>query len=214
LRAIESSIAGGIPINVTLLFSREQYTDAAQAYVRGIERRLQAGLDPKVASVASIFVSRWDTAVAKTYPNAPRNKLGVAVGHQIYDAYCRLLDSSRWRALEEQGALPQRLLWASTGAKDPNLAASYYVEALAAPRTINTMPEKTLRSLGGIPPLDIKPLGPVDDSSAILGSYAQAGLDLTALAQRLQEEGAQAFRNSWRDLLNVIDSKSRELHSS
>ena len=144
--AIEAAIFEGVPVNVTLLFSPDQYVAAADAYLRGIERRIAAGRDPRVASVASLFVSRWDRKVADKVPAALRNRLGIAVGGATYRAYRQLLHSSRWQVLADRGARPQRLLWASTGTKDPNASDTLYVEALAAPDTIDTMPEKTLHA--------------------------------------------------------------------
>lgn len=206
--AIEEAIFAGIPINVTLLFSREHYLAAAHAYLRGIERRIAAGRDPRVASVASLFVSRWDKAVADKVPADLRNKLGIAIGQRTYRAYRELLASDRWKNLAERGALPQRLLWASTGAKDPHAADTLYVEALAAPGTINTLPEKTLRAFAdhgtvrGAMALD------GGDAEATLARFAQAGIDTDALAAQLQRDGAQSFVKSWQGLMQRIASKS------
>jgi transaldolase len=209
--AIEESIYAGVPINVTLLFSREQYVAAAEAYLRGIERRIAAGRSPRVASVASLFVSRWDRAVSDAAPAELRNRLGIAIAGRTYRAYRELLASERWRKLDAAGARPQRLLWASTGTKDPNVPEALYVEALAAPDTIDTIPEKTLHAfaehgkLQGAMPQD------GGDAEAVLARFAQAGIDVDALAVRLQREGAQAFVKSWRALMERIDAKSEAL---
>jgi transaldolase len=205
--AIEESLFAGIPINVTLLFSREQYLGAADAFMRGVERRIEAGLDPMVPSVASLFVSRWDVAVSETAPEELRNRLGVAIGKRAYRAYRELLDSERWQRLANAGARPQRLLWASTGTKDPDASDTLYIEALAAPQTINTMPEKTLLAVE-----DHGEIGdpmPADggDAEQVLASFAEAGIDVDALAARLQVEGADAFAASWRELLGTIASQ-------
>ena len=209
--AIEESIFAGIPINVTLLFSSDQYEASAEAYMRGIERRIGKGLDPAVPSVASIFLSRWDVAVADEVPAELRNRLGVAVGKRAYRSYRELLDSDRWQGLEKEGARPQRLLFASTGTKDPEASDVLYIEALAAPDTINTMPEKTLRAFA-----DHGVVGdpiPADggDASRTLAEFAEAGVDTDELAARLQIEGAKAFADSWRALLETIKSESARL---
>jgi transaldolase len=206
--AIEEAIFAGVPINVTLLFSREQYLAAAEAYLRGIERRIGAGLDPKVSSVASIFVSRWDVAVKDKVPQALRNRLGIAIARRAYKAYRELLASSRWQKLAAAGAQPQRLLWASTGTKDPDAPDTLYIEALAGPGTIDTIPEETLLAFadhGGV-----KGAMPMDggDAEEVLAKFARLGVDDTALAARLQREGAEAFSRSWKDLLDRIASKS------
>jgi len=209
--AIEESIFAGVPINVTLLFSREQYLAAAEAYLRGIERRIAAGLDPKVRSVASIFVSRWDVAVKDRVPQALRNRLGIAIAARAYKAYRELLASPRWRKLAAAGAWEQRLLWASTGTKDPHAQDTMYIEALAAPDTINTIPDKTLLAfadhgkLKGVMPRD------GGDAEEVLAQFARLGIDDAALAAELQREGAEAFDKSWRDLLELIASKSATL---
>ena len=209
--AIEESIFAGVPINVTLLFSREQYLASAEAYLRGIERRLAAGLDARVGSVASVFVSRWDRAVSDKVPAALRNRLGIAIARRTYRAYRELLASPRWRKLADAGAQPQRLLWGSTGTKDPNASATMYVEALAAPDTINTIPEKTLLAfaehgqLRGVMPED------GGDAEAVIASFVKAGIDVDALAAQLQQEGAQAFVKSWNALLGRIAEKSEAL---
>ena len=209
--AIETSIFAGVPINVTLLFSCKQYLAAAEAYLRGIERRVEAGLNPRVASVASLFVSRWDVAANDKIPAALRNKLGIAIGGRTYHAYRELLDSARWRRLASAGAAPQRLLWASTGTKDPNASSTLYVEALAAPNTINTIPEKTLHAfaergaLRGVMAVDGV------DAEAMLARFAQAGIDIDVLAIQLQHDGAQSFVKSWQHLLERISDKSLAL---
>lgn len=208
LPAIEEAIFAGIPINVTLLFSREQYLNAADAFLRGVERRIDAGLNPSVASVASVFVSRWDGAVADKVPAELHNQLGIAVARRTYAAASALISSSRWRRVYNFGARPQRLLWASTGTKDPEASDILYVKALAAPFTVNTMPEATLKALGGHSELGA--LLPTDggDCEEVLAQFGQAGIDVEALAVRLQEDGARAFVKSWEDLMSVIASKS------
>jgi transaldolase len=211
LPAIEEAIFSGIPINVTLLFSDQQYLAAAEAFLRGIERRLDAGLDPQVDSVASVFISRWDTAVAKTAPPELRNQLGIAMAKRTYRSYRSLLSSSRWQRVFNAGARPQRLLWASTGTKDPNASDVLYVRTLAAPFTVNTMPEGTLKALadhgtiGGLMPAD------GGDSEEMLARFAGAGIDVDALASQLQAEGAKSFVSSWHELMDVIASKSAAL---
>jgi transaldolase len=211
LPAIEEAIFAGIPINVTLLFSREQYLAAAEAFMRGIERRVQAGLNPNVGSVASLFISRWDVAVADQVPEALRNQLGIAIAKRAYKAYRSLLSSARWQRVYNAGARPQRLLWASTGTKDPSASDILYVKALAAPFTVNTMPEATLKALAQHTDLG-EPL-PADggDCEDVLGRFAKAGIDVDALAARLQDEGAQSFDKSWKDLLGVITAKCAKL---
>jgi len=206
--AIEESIYRGVPINVTLLFSREQYVASAEAYLRGIERRLKAGRDPRVASVASLFVSRWDKAVENTAPANLRNQLGIAIAQQTYRAYRELLDSSRWRSLKEAGAAPQTLLWASTGTKDPAAPDTLYVEALVAPDTINTLPEKTLKAMADHGKVEqvMDPKG--ENAGRKLAEFAAAGIDVDAIAEQLQVEGATAFVNSWNGLMQRIADKS------
>ena len=208
LAAIEETIFAGVPVNVTLLFSREQYIAAAEAYMRGIERRIAAGLAPKVASVASIFISRWDVAVKDKVPDKLRNRLGIAIARRTYKAYCELLAAPRWRKLAGTGARPQRLLWASAGTKDPAASNTLYIEALAAPDTINTMPEKTLHAFAEHG--EVKGALPTDggDAEKSLGAFAQAGVDDAALAAQLQREGTQSFDKSWKDLMDCIASKS------
>jgi transaldolase len=209
--AIEESIFAGVPINVTLLFSREQYLAAADAYMRGIERRIEAGLDPIVASVASLFVSRWDKAVSDDVPDDLRNQLGIVIGKRAYRAYRELLASERWQSLEAKGARPQRLLWASTGTKDPDASDVLYIEGLAAPDTINTMPDSTLLAFADHGEVG-EPL-PEDggDAEEVLGRFGDAGFDVDELADQLQREGAEAFVNSWNDLLESIGSEAEKL---
>ncbi len=209
--AIEESIFRGVPINVTLLFSEAQYLASAEAYLRGIERRIEAGLDPVVASVASVFVSRWDKAIAKSAPEALRNGLGIAVGMQCYRAYRALLASPRWRRLEAAGARPQRLLWASTSTKDPSAPDTLYAEALAAPDTIDTLPAKTLQAFADHGKAGAPMAVDGGDAEARLRRYADAGIDVAALADRLQEEGAEAFVSSWNQLLDRIAKKAAAL---
>ena len=211
ITAIEEAIFAGVPVNVTLLFSREHYIAAAEAYVRGIERRIAAGLDPAVASVASIFVSRWDAAIKDKVPQELRNRLGIAIAKRTYKAYRELLASPRWQKLASAGARPQRLLWASTGTKDPAAPDTLYIDALAAPNTINTMPEKTLLAFAEHGKM--KGALPADggDAEALLAEFARAGVDDGALAATLQREGAQSFAKSWNDLMARIASKSDAL---
>lgn len=208
IRAIEELIFAGVPINVTLLFSREQYTAAAEAYMRGIERRIAAGLDPKVGSVASIFVSRWDVAVKDKVSDELRNRLGIAIAKRTYKAYRYLLASPRWQKLAGSGARPQRLLWASTGTKDPEASDTLYIEALAAPDTINTMPEKTLHAFAEHG--QVKGALPTDggDAEEVLAEFTREGVNEETLAAALQREGTQSFDKSWNDLLACIASKS------
>ncbi|HEV7489952.1 MAG TPA: transaldolase [Rhodanobacteraceae bacterium] len=209
--AIEESIFSGVPINVTLLFSSEQYVAAAEAYLRGIERRIVAGRSPDVASVASLFISRWDVAANKELPEELHNRLGIAVAQQTYREYRRLLASPRWQKLVAAGARPQRLLWASTGTKDPSASDTLYVTALAAPDTIDTMPEKTLHAFADHGRLDGVMAEDGGDCDATLAHISRAGLGITALAARLQNEGAQAFVKSWNELLQRIADKARGL---
>src|SRR5262249_25668999 len=208
LPAIEEAIFAGVPINVTLLFSREQYLAAAEAYLRGLERRLEAGLNLAVCSVASLFVSRWDRAVASLVPTEMHNLLGIAVAKQAYKAYRQLINSPRYGRLANAGARPQRLLWASTGTKDPDASDVLYVKSLQAPFTINTMPEETLLDFADHG--ELGELLPVDggDAEATFGRFANADVDVTALAAQLQKEGAQAFVQSWNELMECIAAKS------
>jgi transaldolase len=212
--AIEEAIFAGIPVNVTLLFSREQYLAAAGAFLRGVERRIDAGLNPSVASVASIFVSRWDAAVASKAPEPLRSRLGIAVAKRTYQAYRSLLDSPRWQRVYNAGARPQRLLWASTGTKDPKASDILYIKALAAPFTVNTMPEATLNALaehtelGSILPAD------GGDCEEVLAQFAEAGIDIDRLAAQLQDEGAKSFVKSWDELMEVIESRSAAIRKT
>jgi transaldolase len=211
LPAIEAAIAAGVPINVTLLFSREQYVAAAEAFLRGIERRIDAGLNPDVGSVASVFISRWDAAVMDRVPELLRNQLGIAMAGRVYKAYRDLLDSPRWQRVFSAGARPQRLLWASTGTKDPRASDVLYIKALAAPFTVNTIPEGTLKALADHG--EIGPMLPADggDCEDVLARFAKAGIDIDALAAKLQDEGAKSFVKSWDELMAVIASKSAAL---
>jgi transaldolase len=211
LPAIEEAIFSGVPINVTLLFSREHYLAAAEAFLRGIERRIEAGLNPGVDSVASVFVSRWDTAVANRVPEELHNKLGIAIAKRTYNSSVTLLSSARWQRIYNLGGRPQRLLWASTGTKDPKASEILYVKALAAPLTVNTMPEATLKALATHG--DLSELLPADggNSEAVLRQFAKAGVDIDALAAQLQSEGAESFVKSWNDLIQVISSKTASL---
>jgi transaldolase len=211
LPAIEEAIFAGVPVNVTLLFAREHYVAAAEAYQRGIERRIAAGLRPAVGSVASVFVSRWDAAVMGKVPEELRDRLGIAVARQTYKAYRGLLDSPRWQRLYNAGARPQRLLWASTGTKDPKASDVLYVKSLAAPFTVNTMPDGTLKALADHG--DIGPILPAHggDCEEVLARFAEAGIDVPALAARLQDEGARSFVKSWQDLLERIASRSDDI---
>ncbi len=211
VQAIEESIFNGVPINVTLLFSRKQYLASAEAYMRGIERRLQAGLDPTVRSVASLFISRWDVAIKQEISPALHNRLGIAIAMRTYKAYRDLLASPRWQKIAQAGAQPQRLLWASTGTKDPAAPDTLYIEALAAPDTINTIPEKTLQAFADHGKANA--VLPTDggDAEAVLQEFQREGVDDDALAARMQREGAEAFTVSWQALLARILEKSEEL---
>ena len=211
LPAIEETIFAGVPVNVTLLFSREQYLAAAGAYLRGVERRIEAGLNPRVSSVASLFISRWDAAVMGKVPEPLRDQLGIAIAKRAFKAYHELLDSPRWLRAFNEGARPQRLLWASTGTKDPKASDILYINSLAAPLTVNTMPENTLKALA-----DHGEVGatlPADGGNCeeVLAAFAKAGVDIDALAARLQDDGAKSFVSSWNDLLAVISKKSASL---
>ncbi len=211
LPAIEDSIFEGVPINVTLLFSTDQYKAAAEAYMKGLERRVEAGLPPDVRSVASLFVSRWDVAIADKVQAELRNTLGMAVSQQAYKAYRDILESDRFQRLENLGARAQRLLFASTGTKDKTAVDTLYIDGLAAPNTINTMPEATLLAFaehGAIGPALSRDGG---DAEAMLEKHLAAGIDLTALSTQLQSEGAKSFVKSWNQLLEVIESKSKVL---
>jgi transaldolase len=212
-RAIEESIFAGVPVNVTLLFSREDYLGAAEAYMRGLERRVEAGLEPMVPSVASLFISRWDVAVIDEAPDDLRNRLGVAIGKRTYRAYRDLLESDRFLRLANEGARPQRLLFASTGTKDPEASDTLYVEELAAPFTINTMPEKTLLAFADHGRVR-DPLPPDGgDAEEVLSSFESAGIDTDALAARLQKKGAETFVKSWREMLDSVSAKGEKIAS-
>jgi len=209
--AIEEAISAGVTVNVTLLFDRNHYLGAADAYMRGLERRIEAGLSPDVRSVASLFISRWDKATMDKAPAELRNQLGPAITRQAYKAYRDLLESERWQRLEGLGARPQRLLFASTGTKDPKASDVMYIEQFAAPNTINTMPEETLLAfadhgkVGSVVPRD------GGDCEQVLMAFTRAGIDVTQLAADLQHDGAKAFVDSWKDLLDSIESKSKAL---
>ena len=214
LHAIEEAIFAGVPVNVTLLFSREQYVAASEAYLRGVERRIAAGLNPDIGSVASLFVSRWDVAVTDKAPDWLRNQLGIAVAWQTYERYRLLIESPRWQSIFNAGARPQRLLWASTGTKDPDASDLLYINALAAPSTVNTMPEATLLALadhgiidGTVPALARK-------GDEVLAKFVKAGIDVDALGPQLQDEGAKSFVKSWNDLLECIASKTKNLKAA
>jgi transaldolase len=214
LPAIEEAIFSGIPVNVTLLFSREQYLAAAEAFLRGIERRIDADLNPNVGSVASVFVSRWDAAVVNKTPDELHNQLGIAVAKRTYRAARELLISPRWSRVYNLGARPQRLLWASTGTKDPKASDILYIKSLAAPFTVNTMPEGTLKALATH--TDLGELLPADGGNCeeVIAQFTKAGIDVDALAAQLQDEGADSFVKSWKDLMGVISSKSAALAAS
>jgi transaldolase len=207
LPAIEEAIFSGVPVNVTLLFSCEQYVAAAEAYLRGIERRIAAGLNPAVASVASVFVSRWDTAVSGKVPTDLHNRLGVAIARRTYRSYLELLASPRFQRVANAGGRAQRLLWASTGTKDPRASDTLYVTALAAPFTVNTMPEATYKAFGDHGELNglLAPDG--GDCERVLGAFRGAGIDTDDLGRQLQGDGASAFVKSWGDLMTCIASK-------
>ena len=209
LEAIEETIYAGTPVNVTLLFDADQYVAQAEAYMRGIERRVAEGLDPNVGSVGSLFVSRWDVAVADEVGDELKNRLGIAAAIDAYVAYRQLLESDRWLRLANEGARPQRYLFASTGTKDPDLPKTTYVEAFAAPLSVDTMPEDTLLaleeegSIGDVVPAD------GGDNAELLAEFEGAGVDLMALAAQLQDEGAEKFVKSWNSLLERIEEKSK-----
>ena len=209
--AIEEAIFSGVPVNVTLLFSRDHYVAAAEAYMRGLERRISAGLSPEVRSVASLFISRWDKATMDKVPQRDRDKLGVAIGQQTYKAYRDVLESDRWQRLANSGARAQRLLFASTGTKDPKASDVLYIGALAAPNTVNTMPEETLLAFGehgqiaGVIPRDGA------DCEQVLAEFGRVGIDVAKLGTDLQTEGAKSFDDSWQDLLDAIEAKSKAL---
>jgi transaldolase len=214
LPAIEEAIFAGVPINVTLLFSPAQYAATAEAYLKGIERRIAAGLPAQVGSVASVFISRWDTAIMGKVPEPLNDKLGIAIGKSIYKTYRDVLASPRWQRAFNSGARPQRLLFASTGTKDPKASDVLYIKELAAPLTVNTMPEKTLKAFaehgevtGSLPP-------DAGDSDAVLAQFAAVGVEVESLARKLQDEGAASFIQSWNELMAVIESKSSALQKT
>ena len=214
LPAIEEAIFAGVPVNVTLLFSREHYLAAADAYLRGVERRIAAGLNPNVGSVASLFISRWDVAVAGKAPEALNDKLGIAIGKRVYKAYSDLLASPRYRRAFNAGARPQRLLFASTGTKDPKAPATLYVKGLAAPLTVNTMPENTLKAFADHGEVGSLLSADGGDCVATLAAFGKAGVDIDSLGEKLQDDGAKSFVASWNELLAVIASKSVALGSA
>jgi len=214
LPAIEEAIFAGIPVNVTLLFSREQYLAAASAFLRGIERRMDAGLKPNVASVASVFISRWDSAVMGKAPESLRDQLGIAVAKRTYRAYRELLGSPQWQRAFNAGARPQRLLWASTGTKDPKASDILYIKSLAAPLTVNTMPEGTLKALADHGEIGTTLPADGGDSEEVAAAFAKSGIDIDALAVQLQDEGARSFVGSWNELMAVIAAKSAALRTA
>jgi transaldolase len=214
LPAIEEAIFAGVPVNVTLLFSADHYVAAAEAYLRGIERRIAAGLNPNVGSVASLFISRWDGAVAGKVPAELVNKLGIAIGQSAYRAYCSLLSSPRYLRVMNAGARPQRLLLASTGTKDPKASDVMYITALGAPLTVNTMPEATLKAFGDHGSVGTPVGADGGDCMAVLAAFGKAGIDLGALAAKLQTDGAASFVGSWNELMGVIASKSAALEKA
>ncbi len=211
LPAIEESVFSGIPVNVTLLFSCDQYLAAAEAYLRAIERRIAAGLNPNVHSVASVFISRWDVAISSKVPEPLKNQLGLAVGKEIYKAYCDLIESPRYLKVLNEGGSVQRLLVASTGTKDPHAPDTLYISGLAAPYTVNTMPEATLLAFADHGSVTEAISADGGNSAQILAEITKAGVDLKALAAQLQKEGADSFVSSWKELMGVIDSKSTTL---
>lgn len=211
LGAIEEATFAGVPINVTLLFSREHYLAAAEAYLRGIERRIETGLNPAVASVASLFISRWDGAILGKVPKVLANRLGIAIGRRTYKAYRELMDSPRWQRVFNVGARPQRLLWASTGTKDPQASDTLYIEGLTSPLTVNTIPEATLNAFADHG--KVGDLLPIDggDCEAVLAEFAKSGVDVEQLAAKLQDDGAKAFSKSWQELLDLVAAKAESL---
>lgn len=211
LPAIEEAVFAGVPVNVTLLFSRDHYVAAAGVFLRGIERRIDAGLNPEIGSVASVFVSRWDAVIAGSVPEALDNQLGIAIANQIYEVSRELLNSPRWRRAYNFGARPQRILWASTGTKDPRASDILYVKALAAPFTVNTVPEATLTALADHGEIDTIMATDGGNCEAVLTQFAKAGINVDSLADQLQDEGAKSFVKSWNELMAVIASKSATL---
>ena len=214
LPAIEEAIFAGVPVNVTLLFDREQYLAAAEAFLRGIERRIDAGLPAEVGSVASLFISRWDAAVAGKVPADLTNQLGIAIAGRTYAAYHELLGTPRWQRIQNSGARPQRLLWASTGTKDPHASDVLYIKSLAAPYTVNTMPEATLNALADHGEIGAILAADGGDCEAVLARFAKAGVDVGALAAKLQSDGARSFVQSWEELMGVIAAKSESLRKT
>ena len=214
LPAIEEAIFAGVPVNVTLLFDREQYLAAAEAFLRGIERRIEAGLPAEVGSVASLFISRWDAAVAGKVPADLTNQLGIAIAGRTYAAYHALLGTPRWQRIQNAGARPQRLLWASTGTKDPHASDVLYIKSLAAPYTVNTMPEATLNALADHGEIGAILAADGGDCEAVLARFAKAGVDVGALAAKLQSDGAKSFVQSWEELMGVIAAKSESLRKT
>src|SRR6185312_9288898 len=212
--AIQQAIFDGVPINVTLLFSAEQYVAAAEAYMRGLERRINGGLSPLVWSVASVFISRWDKAVMNRVPGELRDQLGIAVAKQTYKAYRQILNSPRWQRLANLGAHPQRLLWASTGTKDPAASDILYIKALAAPFTINTIPDATLKAFDDHGELDTTLAPDGGDCERVLADFAKAGIDIDLFAAKLQEDGAKSFVKSWKDLMGRIESKGAAIRKA
>ncbi|HZP24115.1 MAG TPA: transaldolase [Terriglobales bacterium] len=211
LPAIEEAIYSGVSVNVTLLFSREHYLAQAEAYLRGIERRIKEGLPPTVSSVGSVFISRWDVATIDKVPEALRDKLGIAVATRIYKAYCDLLETPRWQAIKKAGYNPQRLLFASTGTKDPKASDVLYIKSLAAANTVNTMPEGTLKALADHGDLGATLPRDGGDCEQVIAAFGKAGINVDALAKQLQDEAAKLFVESWNDLMKVIESKSMAL---
>jgi transaldolase len=214
LPAIEEAIFAGVPINVTLLFSREHYLAAAEAYLRGIERRIEAGLNPNVASVASLFISRWDGGIMGKVPDSLSNRLGIAIGQRCYKAYQQLLAAPRWQRICNFGGRPQRLLWASTGTKDPKASDTLYITALASPYTVNTMPEGTLKALDDHGQIGATMAPDGSDCEAVLAEFGKAGIEVDALGVKLQDEGAKSFVKSWEELMSVIKTKSAALEKA
>jgi len=211
LPAIEEATFAGIPVNVTLLFSSEHYVAAAEAFLRGVERRIEAGLNPAVGSVGSLFISRWDRAVVDKVPESLHNRLGIAIGQRAYKAYRDLLNSPRWQRALNCGARPQRLLWASTGMKDPNASDVLYIKSLASPFTVNTIPEKTLNAFADHGEVGDALPAEGGDCEDVLAEFEKAGVDIQALAAQLQKDGAESFVQSWNDLMDVITAKSESL---
>jgi transaldolase len=212
--AIEEAIFAGVPVNVTLLFSADQYLASAEAFLRGVERRIDSGLNPDVASVASVFISRWDAAVAGKVPAAMQNQLGIAVAKQTFKAYSAFLASERWQRAMNFGARPQRLLFASTGTKDPKASDILYIKALAAPFTVNTIPENTLKAFGDHGEMSGVLRADGGDAETVLAQFTKAGIDISALATQLQDDGAKAFVKSWDELMSVIETKSDALKAA